>query len=341
MIWLTGNGVAGLRMTSALVGTATVLLTYLLARELFDDEPAIDSRWLGLFAAALAATCFWHISVSRYGYRAITLPLVQSLMLFALWRGLRQSSRKWLVASGVFCGLVAYTYLSSRVVPIALAIILLLILIAERKRWRQRLAQAAIVVGVALVVFAPLGIFFLKHPETFAVRMTQVSVLSGGSDWKTIILDNTLRALQVFTLRGDPQWRFGLPNLPMFQGLLGLAFYAGLVVVAWRLTCAGGFLGRVRYALLVIWPLVMLMPTILADPIDVPHSLRAIGVMPLAFLVPALGLVSMLGALRRFIPRPPATTGLMAAVLVIVLGADGWIAYQNYFLRWGRTAPVL
>ena len=125
---LMGMGVLALRLTSALVGVATVLLIYVLARELFDDEPVIESHWLGLFAAALMATSFWHVSVSRYGFRAITLPLVQSLMLLALWRGLRFNNWRWIVAAGVFCGLIAYTYLSSRIVPVALAVLLLLVL---------------------------------------------------------------------------------------------------------------------------------------------------------------------------------------------------------------------
>jgi 4-amino-4-deoxy-L-arabinose transferase-like glycosyltransferase len=123
---LLGSTVIALRLTSALTGAATVLVTYLLARELFDDEPAIESHWLGLLTAALLATSFWHISVSRYGYRAITLPLMQSLMLLALWRGLRLSNWRWVAAAGLFCGLVAYTYLSSRSVPVALAVLFVL-----------------------------------------------------------------------------------------------------------------------------------------------------------------------------------------------------------------------
>ena len=120
---------------------------------------------------------------------------------------------------------------------------------------------------IALIVFAPLGIFFVTHPETFAVRMNQISILAegGGGTWQSVALRNTLRALQVFTWRGDPDVRLNLPDLPMFQGLAP-AFYLGLVVVILRLARRGGFLGRVRYALLVIWPLVMLIPTILADP---------------------------------------------------------------------------
>jgi 4-amino-4-deoxy-L-arabinose transferase-like glycosyltransferase len=332
---LLGSTVFALRLTSALIGVATVLVTYLLARELFDDEPAIESHWMGLLAAAFMATSFWHISVSRYGYRAITLPLLQSLMLLALWRGLRRKSWKWIIAAGTFCGLVAYTYLSSRSVPVALAILLLLALIAERKQWQLRLRQLGSFVLIALSVFAPLGLFFLSHPETFTTRMTQVSLFSEGNAWQSILIRNTLRALQVFTWRGDPSWRFNLPNLPMFGGPLALAFYIGLIVIAVQFVHGRGFLGRVRYAVIVIWILVMLLPTILADPVDVPHSLRAIGILPLTFFVPSLGLIAVLNGAHRLIHSARVMTVLAAGTLALTLGIGAVDTFQNYFVRWG------
>lgn len=333
---LLGATVWALRLTAALVGVTTVMLAYGLARELFDDESVIESHWLGLFVAALMATAFWHVSVSRYGYRANTLPMMQSLMLLALWRGLRRQSSKWIVAAGVFCGLIAYTYLSSRIVPAALAIVLPMLLIAERKRWRSRLKQLAVVALVALAVFAPLGLFFLTHPDAFATRMTQVSILAEGGAWQPVLVRNVRRALELFTLRGDPQWRFGIPNLPVFQGPLALAFYLGLGVVVVRMLRPSHALDRARYALVIVWPLVMMIPTILSDPVEVPHSLRAIGMLPWIFIVPALGLVAAISLIRRLrAANPRVMTALAAILLAITLGGSAVNTFQNYFVRWG------
>ncbi len=333
---LAGATLLALRLTSALVGVATVMVTYLLAREMFDDEPKGSwAGWVGLLAAALTATSFWHVSVSRYGFRAITLPLMQSLMLLALWRGLRRNNWKWIITAGVFCGLIAYTYLASRIVPVALAIVALMVLVAERQRWRLRLTQLVIFTLVALAVFAPLGIFFLRHPETFTSRTEQVSIPSEGGAWQPAVVRNTLRALQVFTLRGDPDLRLNLAHQPMFQGALALAFYVGLAVVILRLARGRGFLGRVRYALLILWPLVMLLPTILSDPAKVPHSLRAIGIMPLVFFVPALGLGTLVRLIHRAVRSERATTTLAVVLFAVTLGAGVIITFQNYFDRWG------
>ncbi|MBC8249212.1 MAG: glycosyltransferase family 39 protein, partial [Anaerolineales bacterium] len=78
---LLGASVFSLRLTSALIGTITVLITYQLAREMFAHQGDRASRWLALFSAALLATSYWHVTLSRYGFRAITQPLLQALTL--------------------------------------------------------------------------------------------------------------------------------------------------------------------------------------------------------------------------------------------------------------------
>lgn len=331
---LAGATVWALRLTSALVGTATVALTYPLARELFQDESRPTTTgwaaWLGLFAAALMATSFWHISVSRYGFRAITLPLTQCLALWALWRGLRRSSWKWMIVAGVLCGLIAYTYLAGRMAPVALAIAALMVLVAERKKRRIRLVQLGVLALVALAVLAPLGVFFLNHPGTFTARTEQVSIFSEGSAWQATVVRNTLRALQVFSIRGDPDTRLNLAHQPMFQGALALAFYAGLIaVILWPALISRG-LGRVPYGLLIVWTLVMLLPTILSDPAQAPHSLRAIGIMPLVFFFPAAGIAATAALIRRALRNERVTLVLTTAVLALTLGASAIKTFQDY-----------
>ncbi|MBN1179628.1 MAG: hypothetical protein JXD18_10470, partial [Anaerolineae bacterium] len=73
-----------------------------------------------------------------------------------------------------------------------------------------------------------------------------------------------------------------VPWRPVFDPLLGAAFLLGL----WTA------LRRVRRdaaaAFVLVWTAVMLMPTLLAE--DTPHFLRAVGVLPVAAFLPALGL---------------------------------------------------
>src|SRR5690606_24694711 len=88
---LLGESLFALRLTSALVGVVTVAAVYWLGLELFRD------RRVALVAAALLAISFWHLLFSHLGFRAITQPLLQTLTMGALVRGLRLEQRKWLV----------------------------------------------------------------------------------------------------------------------------------------------------------------------------------------------------------------------------------------------------
>ncbi|RME46756.1 MAG: phospholipid carrier-dependent glycosyltransferase, partial [Chloroflexi bacterium] len=63
---LVGVNTLAIRLTSALIGLATLPLTYLLGRELF-------SRRVALLATGLLATSYWHLTVSRNGYPNILI----------------------------------------------------------------------------------------------------------------------------------------------------------------------------------------------------------------------------------------------------------------------------
>jgi len=94
LVKLLGVAVLALRLTSALVGgdcSAGLPAGPAVVCRRADRR----ARVLGLFAAALMATHSGMFS-KRYGYRAITLPLMQSLLLFALWRGFSLNRRKWM-----------------------------------------------------------------------------------------------------------------------------------------------------------------------------------------------------------------------------------------------------
>jgi 4-amino-4-deoxy-L-arabinose transferase-like glycosyltransferase len=73
-----------LRLASALFGLLTVVAAAWLTYELFADDDPDGAPWLAALTAALVATSFWHVLLSRVGFRAITQPLLQTLTLAAL-----------------------------------------------------------------------------------------------------------------------------------------------------------------------------------------------------------------------------------------------------------------
>ncbi len=230
---LVGANLLALRLTSALLGTLTVAATFWCVRELYPDERESGSpSLLPLLAAGLLATSFWHLALSRVGLRAIAQPLMQALTLALLWRGLSRQRSWWtLVAAGVACGLTGYTYLAARLFPFPLAAALLALVASDRARRRERLAQVGLFVATAAAVVAPLGLYFWRNPERFAVRIEQVA-----AQGVTLTLPQAFaRALGLFFVAGDPLPRLNLPGKPVFGPLLVAAFLGGLVLVGVQL----------------------------------------------------------------------------------------------------------
>ncbi len=334
-----GVSLTSLRLAAALVGIVTVGVTFWLARDLFCQESDLMRRGVALMAAALMAVSFWHVCISRYGFRAITQPLTQALTLLFLWRGLRRGGRWNLILAGLFCGATAYTYLSSRMVPLALLPWVLGLWLANRTQ-RRRVAGRVLIFGLmAMVVLAPLGLFFLRHPEAFATRVSQVSLfnpeLNQGDVWGTL-WRSVGAACGMFTVRGDPLWRFGIAERPVFDALIGFFLYVGLLFALYRVARGPRLTDRVLYLSLVLWLPLMLVPSILAVR-EVPHSLRAIGVMPVLFYFPALGVGATVKGLGALVARPRWLTSSVAVAVLsaLLLIQGGIITGRNYFAVWG------
>jgi 4-amino-4-deoxy-L-arabinose transferase-like glycosyltransferase len=240
-IKLLGATPLALRLSAALAGLATVAATYWAVRELLHGYR--DAGCVARLTAAFLATSFWHLVLSRYGFRAVTQPLMQALTVAALWRGLRLASSPhrgeqgrseragvpWLLLAGLLCGLAAYTYLAARAFPIPLAAALLALFVADRGRRRRRLAQTALFVFVAVLALTPLARYWWTHPGSFMIRAGQVVAASWAEAW-----DGVLDCLNMFFVTGDPYIRFNIPFRPIFGPVTAALFVAGVGLVAWQ-----------------------------------------------------------------------------------------------------------
>ncbi len=84
---LLGRSPLAVRLPSFFVGFLTLAATYDLAR-------VVWGRRAGRWALAVLAVTFWHVHLSRIGFRAVLLPLFTALFLAQLARALRnQESR--------------------------------------------------------------------------------------------------------------------------------------------------------------------------------------------------------------------------------------------------------
>lgn len=326
---LMGPDVITLRLVAAVVGTATVLLLWVVARLMY-------GRRVALLAAAGLAASYWHVTLSRDIFRAGTLPLLECLAFGLLWVSLRSRSR-WLrlpayALAGGALGLTLYTYIAARVVPAVVLLFFVGQILWERRGLRPAWLTLPLYLAAAALVYAPLGSLYLANPESFLGRMSEVSLaVDQASATPVGYLENLLRVAGMFFVAGDQNWRHNFDGRPVFGPFFALAFLIGLAVClrGWR---------RGENRFLMLWAALMLAPTAAAT--DAPHYLRAIGAVPALYLLAAIGWVAAWDWVRprlatsarpwRALAGRAAFPALVSLLLLVPAGVTGW----TYFNLW-------
>jgi 4-amino-4-deoxy-L-arabinose transferase-like glycosyltransferase len=327
-VGVLGKSPFALRLAAFPIGLLTVAATMAMGKAAF-------SRRVGALSAAILAVTLWHVHLSRVGFRAVLLPLLTALAVWQAARGVRTSKWRHWIAAGVFYGLSFYTYAASRFTLVALAVFGLYVWVTQPAvRSRQPLVSnlqlwrgGGLATVACLVTVMPLAIYTIEHLDIVWGRPGQVSVfnptINGGDPWGTLG-EHTLRTLGMFFVRGDRIWRHNVPWRPVFDPVLGAAFVVGLIVALRRARRdpAAGFV--------LIWTASMALPTLLAE--DAPHFLRAVGMLPVVVLLPALGLdwlASRIGTSthRR---RVAGRTVVLTFPLLFGLGSTAWSYFGDY-----------
>ena len=348
---LVGDNVIAIRFTSVCVAMLTLAASYRLLRRMFSPTVAV-------VALAGMSIALWPVFWGRVGLRAMTLPLMLALGFDFLWcaltseisnqqphRGASQSAisvprsafslqqLRPFIFGGLFFGLSAYTYLSSRALPILLALFALYLALFARKKMRGKWRGLFICFIIAAAMALPLVITLLTQPD-LQFRVGEVSspldkALKG--DWGEVEV-NIGRAWGMFTQQGDTTVRDNWPNRPVFPEPIGqLLFLGGVIVALSRFR-------QPRYVLAWLWIGVMLIPTIFST--GAPNFTRTLGALPMVFAMPGFMVEWLLFWTPRLFPLQiyhlvsRVTGTLSALMLVAVFGVNATSTYEAYFIHW-------
>ena len=315
-----GRSPFALRFVAAMLGTLTIPAAYATARE-----------WLGrrvaLLSALLTGITFWHLNLSRVGFRAVSLPLLAALCVWFVMRALRRNRLSDFAVAGVFLGLSMYAYLAARFLPIVLGAWI------AYKLWRgQRINRQGwiLLLAVALLTALPLLAYAVQHVQVFVERAAQVSIFNPaihqGDPWGTW-WRHLSKTLLMFNWRGDFIPRHNLPYRPVFDPAMGVFFLLGVGVSLHRASRQDG------YGLLLIYVAVMLLPTTLAE--DAPHFLRAVGVLPVLLCFPAVGVEAFWHTLQTQLSKQVAW-----AAIALLLGLSLSATVRDYFVAHVQSEAV-
>jgi hypothetical protein len=386
-----GSSIFTLQLTAAIYGVLTIAACYFAARQLLNGWPnarwvavltavILSFTFMHLvwsrygerattqpFILALAVG-FLFRGFNLY-YR-LSSPASQYPNLLSRLSALSASSAVNFALAGAFTGLAAYTYLAARIFPIPVAFALLAFLIIAQRSTPSPLhappspplhpftpsplhlvRSYAFFALTAALVFAPLALFFLQHPEAFLVRANQLTPRPGETD---LLMRGITGALGMIFLQGEPYDRFNIPGRPIYGPLLGIFFVIGLLVILARLfrpRTYNGLTSVLPASFLLVYTITFLIPTAISVHDIFPSNVRSMGLMPLLGIFPALGLIETGKWLIDHLPtvnlKPSFTIyysrvsrGLCLLITLITLISGTLTTYNAYFNLWA-TAPSL
>ncbi len=327
-IWMFGAAPLTSRLIAPLFGTLTVPVMYVLSRRLARRQNW--PGWLPYVAAFGLATSFWHLGLSRGGYRGILLPLAAALTFYAFWRGWRERSFKFMLLAGLALGLSQYTYLAARVFPVIFAGFALLWTFLNRRNipavkalWQT----VAVMAGTSALIFAPLGLIFWNDPTLFSARTGDVFFTPNSA---AELWTHLSSAIRLFIDAGDPNWRHHLPGRPMLGWLGWLGFWPGLIICVRRVR-------RPVYLFLLVSLLTLYVPALLSTPPV--HALRLSALLPIYYIIFVVGLFELpRWIFSRIAPVPTRRlAGLTAMTVAIILLTETGLTVYDYFGRWANT----
>ena len=337
-----GQTSLALRVVSAILGILTVVAAYVLARRMFSARVA-------LLACGWLTISIWHVIFSRIGLRAISLPLFLAVGFYCVWRGLEgvkaqveqgqspvllsRQSAIWFALGGIVLGLSLYTYSTARFAPFVIVSLAIYLALLHRRLLLQALPGLILTLALTTVVFLPEGLFFLNDRAAFLSRAGQIWIFNPDlheGNPSLELLNSAIRSLGMFAIRGDGGWYYNVSGRPIFDPLSALLMLTGIALAIRRFR-------EPAYGFVVIWLVVMFVPSLLAVQ-GTPNHLRATAIIPAIFILPALGAAWLWEAWESRGPKKLQSVPVLLVTLAFLVGTIH--TFQSYFGLWVKRAEL-
>jgi len=204
------------RALSALYDTLTVLVTFLLARKLFN-------RWAGITAAACCAIAVLHIQNAHFGTVDTALGLTVTLTLWLLVRYTESRHRRDSLLAGLCAGLA--TGCKATAILLIIPILVAHLRLEGRKVYLLDMPAFWLTLLSGAVAFTLTNPYTVLDPAPFLTELvTQADMAAGYLDWPFTRQYIGTPPL-AYLIEQQARWELGLPLTPACYTGLGWAVY--------------------------------------------------------------------------------------------------------------------
>jgi len=325
--YFLGASEFAVRAVSAVVGVVTVALLYLLVRDLFSSAAKNPGR-LALLASLWLAVSYWHVIYSRFGAEPVLMPFFAVLVSLLLCRSIHSRHGAYFVLTGFFLGLAAYGYQSVGFLALFALLFLGYHSLIDGGFVRTNLTGIIMLFFIALLVFLPLGLYALKHPDAFFRRTVEVSIfnpeVNEGSAPRAFLI-STAKTIGMYSFLGDPDLARNPAGRPILDALSSAFLVAGIAIVFLRYRQA-------PYFLVVLWLVTMSLPGAFTAK-EIPNYNRTVGAVPAVCILVAIGMDALWEGVRCRKGRVWQQWVFRATIGLVVLSTSV-STFRDYFVSW-------
>jgi 4-amino-4-deoxy-L-arabinose transferase-like glycosyltransferase len=339
-VYIFGLNEFSVRFPSALAGTLTVLITYLLVKELFKDKEwkMGNEKWEikpQVIAAGLLAINPWHLQFSRVAFEANIALTFFVVAVYLLLMAFNSKSIIYYLSSAAFFIATIYSYHSARViVPLFLVITLFI----YKKKIKEQIKPVSISFFLGVVLLMPLGltlmrgyaqarfstvsvftnqgIFTQEQEKTERQKQYRLEDLSNNSlfyklhqPWIVLAIIISEGYFDHFDIRylfieGDDIGRHSVAGMGLLYFWELPLFLIGLYFMLKEKTSAN----KIIFSWLLIGPSAAALAT------HTPHAVRSLLMLPPLVIITTFGLFQLINSLRhRTIP--------LVIIALVILGS--------------------
>jgi hypothetical protein len=299
-----------IKLASIIIGIATLPIFYVLAKNLQEKTTAPFS----LFFLAISG---WHIIMSKVGWLAILVPLLQSVTFLLLYKALRYDKKIHWIGAGISLALTLNSYGAARITPIIFTAVILYWYVNHKVNFKKFYTNIFYFLIIFLIMISPLFNFAAKNPEIYNGRANYLSVINRIREVRSIapLIDNIKVSLGMFHYRANGNDFF--INEPLLEKIPGYLLIIGLIYTLFTL-------GKIESFIIFIWLILGFIPGIFS----VPNGNHDFSVLVPSYLIIGQGTKITYTFFKNFLNKKFAYV-LISLLLMLSL----FYVYQQYFSK--------
>ena len=321
-ILIFGRTQQALRMLSAIIGSLTIVVTFLVGRTLFN-------KTTGIYAAIFLSASNYFIHFSRIGLNNIFDAFWFTVVVGSLWIGIRKHNRNAYLLAGTAMGLAQYFYPSGRVLILLCIIIILAGIFLFHSNKKQLIPNIFLFLFTSIIISLPLIWFYIKHINEFLAPFARVVITpewfnyqmveSGKTEWE-IFLSQLKLGFQAFTYTPLQAWyQSGKPILlPLSASLFILGVTSSLVLP-----------DRKKYIPFIFWIIAFGLIGSFSE--STPAAQRYVAVAPACALFVGYGAFSFANILKRIFPSKKLGIAVAGFILIVFASSLELNFYFNFY----------